>query len=252
MQRRATPETRFAPLVLATATWPPSNFILSCLIETHCTFAMATPSGAVNKTTPGNTSTPHYLQFSSPIPPRSVQSPAALRAQQTAKSPHAPNSTSATMAATAASTGAQSHPSVDSTLLSASGHLLRSSPAGALANFDSPATMLHSLSGMGFAPDASAGAGARSLTRSARGSDEERRKKLEAIVDTLRTSFPVRLSPEGIEIVGQRLAMDVVLDPPKQRRKDGSRDCYLGGQTIVIEVLPLLVYGPGLTGADWL
>src|SRR6202000_2021266 len=105
---------------------------------------------------------------------------------------NAPSSTSAAMAAT----GAQSHPSADSTLLSASGHLLRSSPAGALANFDSPGMMLHSLSGMGFAHDASGGAGARSVTRSARGSDEERRRRLEAIVDTLRTEFPVRLSPE--------------------------------------------------------
>jgi hypothetical protein len=89
---------------------------------------------------------------------------------------------------------------------------------------------------MGFAHDAS-GAGTRGVnTRSARGNDEERRRKLEAIVDTIKTSCPVRLSPEGLEIVGQRLAMDVVLDPPKQRRKDGSRDCYLAGQTIVIEV----------------
>jgi hypothetical protein len=146
------------------------------------------------------------------------------------------------MAAPTGTSGAQSHPSADSTtLLSASGHLLRSSPAGALANFDSPGMMLHSLSGMGFT---SAG-GARSVTRSARGSDENRRKKLETIVESLRTSCSVCVSPEGLETVGQRLAMDVVLDPPKQRRKDGSRDCYLAGQTIVIEVLPLCDTGPG-------
>src|ERR1700744_826107 len=130
---------------------------------------MATP----NKSTPGNSSTPHYLHFSSPVPPRSVQSPAAPRAQQSAKSPNAANSTSANMAASSSS---QNHPSTDSTtFLSASAHLPRSSPAGVLANFDSPGTMLQSLSGRGFAPDASSGAGAggtRSLTRSARGRDE--------------------------------------------------------------------------------
>jgi hypothetical protein len=130
----------------------------------------------------------------------------------------------------------------DSAAANMTAHLLRNSPAAALHSFDSPGTMLPSLSGMGFM-DGGIAMGSNLSRLSglnsaiARGNDEEMRRKLDAIVGIIRDSCPVRLSPEGLEIVGQRLGMDVVLDPPKQARKDGTRDCYLAGQTIVIEVL---------------
>jgi len=65
--------------------------------------------------------------------------------------------------------------------------------------------------------------------------DQERRRRLEAMASSLGHSNP-RLSPEGIELVGQRLGLDCMLDPASGPRKDGSRNCILAGHSLAVEV----------------
>jgi len=192
---------------------------------------MSTPSAtgggriasAQNVATPQPTS--QFNTFSSPAP-RSVPSPAAHR-NQAGKSPF--------------NTSSQNHPTGGSNA-SGPSRLLDASPGNA-PNFDSPAGMVPSLSNMGF------GDGHFNMTFNASGmsglnmgsslggriDEQERRRRLESIVTTLRKRYP-RLSPEGVEIVGQRLGMDILLDPAQGRRRDGTRTCTLAGETIAVEI----------------
>jgi hypothetical protein len=70
-----------------------------------------------------------------------------------------------------------------------------------------------------------------------RGGDEERRKRLDAVISLLK-SCPSRLSPESLEILGQRQGLASLLDPSDGPRKDGSRECHLAapGETVGIEI----------------
>src|ERR1700759_4558542 len=196
---------------------------------------MATPSakaGAQNASTPQSYA--HLNPFSSPAP-RSVPSPATVR-NQAGKSPFNAGSTQQT--GTASATSTQNHPTVASSG-SGPGRLLENSPAGILPGFDSPGTMLPSLSNMGFV-DGGVGMGiniSRMSGLGGRGGDEERRKRLDAVISLLK-SCPSRLSPESLEILGQRQGLASLLDPSDGPRKDGSRECHLAapGETVGIEI----------------
>jgi hypothetical protein len=142
-----------------------------------------------------------------------------------------------------ASTSAN-HPTVGSTA-SVQSKLGQNSPAGIIPGFDSPGMMLPSLSNMGFG-EGGVGMGI-NLSRMSglqigtsmggRGGDEERRKRLDSVVGLLK-SCPSRLSPEGLEILGQRQGLACLLDPTEGSRKDGTRECHLAapGETFGIEV----------------
>lgn len=201
---------------------------------------MATPTAAAAAKSAQNASTPqshaHLNPFSSPVP-RSVPSPAATRGQA-GKSPFNVNSQ---QFMSVSQNPALNHPTVASNASGVRG-FLDSSPAG-MPNFDSPSTMIPSLSHMGLA-DGGVAMG-QSMSRMAgmtgnsatggRMNDEERRKRLEAVVNTLRKA-PVRLSPEGLEILAQRQGMESLLDPAHGFRKDGTRDCTIAGETIGVDV----------------
>jgi Mediator of RNA polymerase II transcription subunit 1 len=105
--------------------------------------------------------------------------------------------------------------------------------------------MLPSLSNMGFG-DGGVGMGINMSRMSGlnlgtsmggRGGDDERRKRLDAVVHLLK-SCPSRLSPEGLEILGQRQGLASMLDPAEGPRRDGTRECHLAapGETIGVEV----------------
>jgi hypothetical protein len=206
---------------------------------------MATPSATASKTTAQNASTPqsypHLNPFSSPAP-RSVPSPAAVRSQGIAgKSPF--NHASASQQSGGASNGAN-HPTVGSTA-SVPSKLGQNSPAGIIPGFDSPGMMLPSLSNMGFG-EGGVGMGIHlsrmselqmGTSMGGRGGDEERRKRLDSVVGLLK-SCPSRLSPEGLEILGQRQGLACLLDPTEGFRKNGTRECHLAapGETFGIEV----------------
>lgn len=66
--------------------------------------------------------------------------------------------------------------------------------------------------------------------------DEERRKRLEKVVETL-GSKPGRVSDEGIERLAQRCGMAVQCDPPIGKGDgDGVRQLAIAGETLLIEV----------------
>src|ERR1700753_1521564 len=99
--------------------------------------------------------------------------------------------------------------------------------------------MLPSLSNMGFT-DSGVGMGinmSRMSGLGGRGGDEERRKRLDAVINLLK-SCPSRLSPESLEILGQRQGLASLLDPSDGPRKDGTRECHLAapGETVGIEI----------------
>jgi hypothetical protein len=108
------------------------------------------------------------------------------------------------------------------------------SPAGLLPNFD---ILAH---GMATSMDrSSTGKGSSLRGRIAstlgRGSDEERARILKAITEKLQRLLP-RLNPSGLEIIAQRVGLDVTFDPEKGTRPDGSKDCYIAGKTFLLEV----------------
>jgi hypothetical protein len=71
--------------------------------------------------------------------------------------------------------------------------------------------------------------------------DEERRKRLEKVIETLR-SKPGRVSDEGIERLAQRCSMAVQCDPPVGKGDgDGVRQLAIAGETLLIEVQLLLM-----------
>jgi Mediator of RNA polymerase II transcription subunit 1 len=204
---------------------------------------MSTPTPAGSKpapTGPQNAATPqshaHLAAFSSPAQ-RSVNSPA--QRTQAGKSPfgttaHPPGSTS--------NTAAMNHPTTGSSA-SGAGRLLASSPAAAMLNFDSPAGMALSLSNMG-GLDGGIGMGISMSGLSAlnlgtsmggRGDDEDRRKRLEAVVNLLK-SRPARVCPEGLELLSKRVGMEVLLEPPDGPTKDGTRECAIAGGSVLIDV----------------
>jgi hypothetical protein len=199
--------------------------------------ATPTPAAAAAKSSAQNVSTPqshaHLNPFSSPVP-RSVPSPAATRGQA-GKSPF-----NSQHFMSASQNPLLNHPTITST--TSGPKFLDSSPAG-LPNFDSPGTMIPSMSSMGLT-DGGVAMG-QSMSRmgglpgnSAMGvrlNDEERRKRLEAVVNTLKKA-PVRLSTEGMEILAQRQGMESLLDPAHGFRKDGTRDCTIAGETIAVDI----------------
>ena len=203
--------------------------------------ATPTPSSQPSKSVAGgqpNAATPqshaHLAAFSSPAP-RSVPSPAAHRGQQSAKSPL----NAATYHSSAGTAAALNHPTGGS---SASGpRLLGSSPAGVGLGTDSPAAMAFSMSGfdgaggLGMAFSMSNISGMNlggTLSAKGRADDEERRKRLEQVVELLR-SRPGRISPEGLELLAKRSGLDTDVGTNK---REGTTDIAIAGNTVVIEV----------------
>ena len=68
--------------------------------------------------------------------------------------------------------------------------------------------------------------------------DEERRKRLEAVIATLRTR-PGRVSEEALERLGRRLGLDTQCDPPLGQAKpgwNGVRQLTIAGQTFMVDI----------------
>ncbi|KAF2403756.1 hypothetical protein EJ06DRAFT_546889 [Trichodelitschia bisporula] len=201
--------------------------------------ATPTPSSSAIKgsSAPINAATPqshHHLgSFTSPAP-RSVPSPTTYRTQA-GKSPfnaasHQPPSSSTI----------QNHPTGGSTG-SGANRLLGSSPAAAM--LESPAAMALSLSNMG-GLDGGIGMGISmsglsalgiSASMMGRGDDEERRKRLEAVVALVKTR-PGKVSPEGLELLARNCGMEAMLDPPLAPRRNGTRECAIAGATVLVDV----------------
>ena len=123
----------------------------------------------------------------------------------------------------------------------ASAELLGSSPAGAMAGFESPAALRLSLSqfagleggvGMGISMSGISALGLTGSSMGGRGDDEERRKRLEAVLGTLRTRNG-RVSEEGIEKLSRRHGLEALWE---DRRKDGVKVLSIAGQTMLIDV----------------
>ncbi|KAF2675022.1 hypothetical protein BT63DRAFT_450008 [Microthyrium microscopicum] len=189
---------------------------------------MSTPSGTGGGK-PQAASTPqshsHLNTFSSPAP-RSVPSPATNRHTQAGKSPFNNNASAASHGTTATVTGGT--------------RTVQPSPSS-FPNWDSPAGMLPSLSNMSFA-DGGIGMALQGSGMNGGSSvggkidDQERRRRLEYMQETLRAR-PPKLSPEGVQIVAERLGLDTMMEPEQGTRKDGTRTCTIAGETIVVEVL---------------
>ncbi|KAK7734609.1 hypothetical protein SLS57_000306 [Botryosphaeria dothidea] len=158
----------------------------------------------------------HLGAFSSPAP-RSVPSPAdQRRTQQAGKSPF--NTSGAATSSAMVASASQSHPTVSSA--SGSKTLIGSSPAAATAaiSFDSPGALNIGLGalagleggvGMGISMSGMSGLGlGMGLTSSMGGrpDDTEQRKRLEAIIATLKAR-PGRVSREGMERLARQLGL---------------------------------------------
>lgn len=222
--------------------------------------ATPTPSGThgskhplTSHSTATPPSVPHLPNFSPA--PRSVPSPATHR-NQAGKSPFNTSSHAAnTVSSTASASGAQNHPTGSSGKGGAGG-LLGSSPAG--MNIDSPAALAQamgmggvemglgmSMSGMSQLGFGNMGMGMDMATGSSRGvqaravDDEERRKRLEQVIATVR-SRPGRVSEEALERLGRRLGLDTQCDPPLGQGKgvtwNGVRQLAIAGQTFVVDI----------------
>jgi hypothetical protein len=190
---------------------------------------MSTPSATGGSRAPGaqNVATPQpnsqFNTFSSPAA-RNVPSPAAHR-HQAGKSPF--------------NTLSQNHAGNN---VGGPGRLLDASP-GNVHNFDSPAGMVPSLSNMGFGDGSynmtfnTSGLSGMNLGSSLGGriDEQERRRRLETIVATLRKRYP-RLSPEGVQIVAQRVGIDIQLDPPTGRKRDGTVLINMAGETFAVDI----------------
>jgi hypothetical protein len=131
-----------------------------------------------------------------------------------------------------------------------------------MLNFDSPAAMALSLSNMGGLDGIGMGISMSGLSAlnlgtsmGGRGDDEDRRKRLEAVVNLLK-SRPARVGPEGLELLGKRVGMAVLLDPSDGPRKNGTRECAIAGGSVVIDASSRFTYfvqvHPNcLTGIRW-
>ncbi|KIW07513.1 hypothetical protein, variant [Verruconis gallopava] len=195
---------------------------------------MATPNasnnptkGAHNAATPQ--SQPLLPNFTSPAP-RSVPSPAAQR--QSGKSPFA----ASTQAQSASSTTAQNHPTVGSSG-SASKHLLGSSPAAGVMNFESPMPMSFSLSQMGnveggvpMAPGMS-GLSALGLMPITGLTDEEKWRRLNDVMERLKAR-PGRVSLDNLRALGKRLGFEEMLEQPRT----GNTILSFAGRTVLVEM----------------
>lgn len=122
-----------------------------------------------------------------------------------------------------------------------SAELLGSSPAGAMAGFESPAALRLSLSqfagleggvGMGISMSGISAFGLTGSSMGGRGDDEERRKRLEAVLGILRVRSG-RVSEEGIERLSRRHGLEALWE---DRRKDGLKVLSIAGQTMLIDV----------------
>ncbi|KAF2435709.1 hypothetical protein EJ08DRAFT_285945 [Tothia fuscella] len=178
---------------------------------------------------------PHLAAFTSPAP-RSVPSPAAQRTQA-GKSPfnastHAPSSS--TMMA-------QNHPSGGSSASNTKG-LIGSSPAG-MFNFDSPNNQMGlSLSNMGgldnFGMGISMSGGlsgfgmAGGLSSTGRGTDEERRKRLEDVVAHIKAR-PGRITPANVKTLGERTGMFTEIS---RDTKESVDTISIAGGSVLIDV----------------
>ncbi len=179
----------------------------------------------------------HLTAFSSPAP-RSVPSPAAHRVQA-GKSPF----NAASQAQSAAASGSQTQ-HVGSSSIGAK-HL-GSSPAPGMINFDSPAALGLSLSnmgvmeggvGMGISMSGMSMGGLSGLelvgsSMGGRGDEEERRRRLEAVL-TLLSDKPSHVSQEGVERQSRKCGLEVMWE---DARKDGGRLLSIAGQTVIVDV----------------
>lgn len=198
------------------------------------------PLAAPGAATP--TSFTHLPAFSSPAP-RSVQSPATAPRAQAGKSPGAgPATTPAQPAAAAAATAALNHPT---------GRLTGSSPAAAMLGFDSPAALgmglggaldggvgmsisMSGMSGLGLGAGMGMGMG---MGIGGRVDDEERRRRLEAVVAVL-ARRPGRVGREGVERLARKHGFEYQEDTKDVRAdvKKGRKLLTIAGQTVLIDV----------------
>ncbi|KAF2840000.1 hypothetical protein M501DRAFT_931923 [Patellaria atrata CBS 101060] len=65
-----------------------------------------------------------------------------------------------------------------------------------------------------------------------RGDDEDRRRRLEAAISIIRTR-PGRVSEDGVERICRRSGLEVLWE---DRRKDGSRQLTIAGQTVLLDI----------------
>ncbi|KAF4534723.1 uncharacterized protein LTHEOB_2698 [Lasiodiplodia theobromae] len=196
----------------------------------------------------------HLGAFSSPAP-RSVPSPAAQRStQQAGKSPF--NTTSGASGSAMAASASQNHPS-SKTLIGSSpaaatggggGGGAGSSGAGAIS-FDSPGALnigLNALAGleggvgMGISMSGMSGLGlGMGLTSSMGGrpDDTEQRKRLEAIIATLRAR-PGRVSREGMERLARQLGLssEVMSDTYSVAGGAGEQQLLLAHTSFMLDI----------------
>lgn len=100
---------------------------------------------------------------------------------------------------------------------------------------DSPAAMMFNLSSggidggvaMGFSMSGISGMGLGKMSTTGRPDDEERRKRLIEILRLLGTRYP-RISPEGVEALGNRYGLDAVVEPPDRFKEMG--ECVVAGR----------------------
>ena len=130
----------------------------------------------------------------------------------------------------------------------ASLRLFGSSPAGALTGFESPAALGLSLGqlvgiedgvGMGISMSGISTLGLGGSSMGGRGDDEERRKRLEAVLEKLKVKNG-RVSEEGIERLSRRCGLEALWE---DRRKDGAKVLSIAGQTMLIDVRETLAAG---------
>ena len=139
----------------------------------------------------------------------------------------------------------QTNPGVGGFMGGTSSRLLGSSPAGAMTGFESPAALGLSLGqfagieggvGMGISMSGISTLGLGGSSMGGRGDDEERRKRLEAVLGKLRTKNG-RVSEEGIERLSRRCGLEALWE---ERRKDGTKVLSIAGQTMLIDVCEVL------------
>ena len=142
----------------------------------------------------------------------------------------------------------QTNLGVGGSLVGASSRFLGSSPAGALTGFESPAAFGLSLGqfvgiegsvGMGISMSGISNLGLGSSSMGGRGDDEERRKRLEAVLGKLKIRNG-RVSEEGIERLSRRCGLEALWE---DRRKDGTKVLSIAGQTMLIDVGKILAAG---------
>ena len=139
------------------------------------------------------------------------------------------------------SSASQTNQAAGALIGGASTELLGSSPAGALAGFESPAAMRLNWSqfasleggvGMGISMSGISALGLTDSSMGGRGDDGERRRRLEAVLGTLRVRNG-RVSEEGIERLSRRHGLEALWE---DRRKDGMKVLSIAGQTMLIDV----------------